>query len=271
MENAIPSLRSELDALKKALKRSEAKVVSQTNIRENTRSTVKKYFDTYRPSLFAKCRDENFLQALDIIMQQLLEYCNARTLLKKYIAIIKKAGIQLNELESICFAATTRATGDGEVVMTSQESAIIKTLDDFCPNAAKSYRQGLQDLKNTQRFSWRGTVAEFREALRETLDKLAPDDNVKAKPDFKFEKNQIQPTMKQKVVFILKNRQVGSATLDTAKSQIDLIEEKTGLFVRSVYRLSSVSTHGEATLNDVKSIRDYVSLIMFELLEIPRH
>jgi len=150
----------------------------------------------------------------------------------------------------------------------AKDNAIIDALQKICPSAADSYAQGLENLKNQQNQSWRGTVDEFREALRETLDTLAPNDKVMAQPGFNLENKQSKPTMKQKAVFILKRRRVGSAVVDTAKKHMDLVEAKTGSFARSVYELCSDSTHGHPTINEAILIRDHVALILSELLEI---
>ncbi|MEW5994259.1 MAG: hypothetical protein AB1744_07675, partial [Candidatus Zixiibacteriota bacterium] len=113
-----------------------------------------------------------------------------------------------------------------------------------------------------------GTVTEFREAMRETLDQMAPDDDVKAQAGFKLEQDRKGPTTKQKVVFILKNRRAGSSEIKTAKSNVDLIEEKTGAFVRTVYDRSSASTHGAPTREEAISIKNYIALILSELLQV---
>ncbi len=124
-------------------------------------------------------------------------------------------------------------------------------------------------MASTERLSWRGTAVEFREALREVLDQLAPDGEVTAQPGFKLEKDRTGPTMKQKVVFILKSRKSGSGALNTAKTQVELIEEKTGAFVRSVYVRSSSSTHGTPSREETLSIKNHVALILSELLQVP--
>lgn len=50
---------------------------------------------------------------------------------------------------------------------------------------ARSYRQAALDLDGEERISWRGTVADLREALREVLDFLAPDAQVMGQPGFR--------------------------------------------------------------------------------------
>ena len=70
------------------------------------------------------------------------------------------------------------------------------------------YNQALVDLGGENRLSWRGPAIDLHEALRETLDHLAPDASVMDQPSFKLEKGVSAPTMKQKVRFILRKRGV---------------------------------------------------------------
>ena len=72
-----------------------------------------------------------------------------------------------------------RSWGIYHQLFTGLEQIIVETLDDFLPSAAQSYRQGVQDLySGVPRFSYRGTACELREALQETLDYLAPDEDI---------------------------------------------------------------------------------------------
>ena len=174
----------------------------------------------------------------------------------------------MGEIELKCLHVNSISLNSEKGGISDQDEAIINTLCDLLPSACKSYEQGLHDLADQKRQSWRGPVVEFRESLREILDQLAPDVEIFKQPSFKLEPDRKGPTMKQKVVFILKSRQVGSAVLDTTKSNVDLIEEKTGAFVRSVYNRSSASTHGISTREEAISIKKHIALILSELLKI---
>ena len=61
--------------------------------------------------------------------------------------------------------------------------------------------------------SYRGTANEIRETLRETLSYLAPDSEVEKQKNFKLEKGHNKPTQKQKVHFILKQRNKTTKTI----------------------------------------------------------
>ena len=119
-----------------------------------------------------------------------------------------------------------------------------------------------------QRLSWRGPATDFREALRECLDHLAPNKEVESNPGFKLETNQEHATMKQKTQYIMKKRELSKAAIKTAKDSIAIIDELVGSFVRSVYTRASVSTHTPTEKREVIRIRDLVRLVLSELLSI---
>lgn len=149
------------------------------------------------------------------------------------------------------------------------DERIIATLDEVCPAAAVSYKQALADIGGPERHSWRGPATDLREALRETLDALAPDKDVQDQPGFKLETNAVRPTMKQKAKYILKNRGRKGGQLSNPETVINNIEDMVGGLVRSVYTRSSVSTHTTTNRDEVVRVHSWVRLVLCELLEIP--
>ena len=136
------------------------------------------------------------------------------------------------------------------------------------PSAATSYRQGLLDLRASDRLSYRGTAAEFREALREVLDHLAPDDTVQSQTGFKLEPGQTKPTMKQKVRFVLSSRGLNKTQQESSEKTTSLVEELSGQVARAVYSRASLATHVQESRHEVGQIKRYVDTILFDLLEI---
>lgn len=149
------------------------------------------------------------------------------------------------------------------------DELIIVSLNDLCPSASLAYQQALIDLSGGDRLSWRGPATDLREALRETLDVLAPDADVMAAAGFKLEAEAKRPTMKQKVRYVLKNRGVPSGAMETPESAVVGIEEFVGSLTRSVYTRSSVSTHTATTRIEATRVLAWVRLVICELLEVP--
>src|SRR5262249_27062872 len=130
------------------------------------------------------------------------------------------------------------------------------------------YEQALRDLMGPERLSWRGPATDLRESLREVLDHLAPDKEVKAQSGFKLEKDQPVPTMKQKVRFLLTRRGHSKSTPETPEVAVQAVEDGVGSFVRSLYTRSSVSTHTPTKRSEVLRIHGYARAALCELLEV---
>jgi Predicted pPIWI-associating nuclease len=145
---------------------------------------------------------------------------------------------------------------------------IVETLRSVVPSAGLSYAQALYDLQSDSCLSWRGPAADLREALRETLDYLAPDDEVAAMAGYRQDPNVNGPTMKQKVHFVLKKRGASKAFTEPAEAATEAIDSTIGTFVRSVYTRSNVSTHTPTQKAEVARTRDFVRVVLCELLEI---
>jgi hypothetical protein len=148
------------------------------------------------------------------------------------------------------------------------DQLIIDALQKDLPSAARSYEQALTDLAGVERLSWRGPATDLREALRETLDHLAPDNEVEKQSDYKHEAETDGPTMKQKVRYVLRKRSATSPTEDSTTSAAEAVEATMGTFVRSVYRRSAVSTHTPTDRTEVFRVRDLVRAVLVELLQV---
>src|SRR5262249_29121066 len=156
------------------------------------RSCVLFYFETARPLLAKLVGEDVTLTTLDNEMQELLRCSQRRALITDYRRLLKRAKEALSELElkSLGRRSITPASGSAE----RHHQRILDMLKKICPSAALSYEQALRDLSDTARKSWRGTAVELREALREVLDVLAPDEDVKGQSGFKLEPDADGPT-----------------------------------------------------------------------------
>lgn len=148
--------------------------------------------------------------------------------------------------------------------LTESEEKILHALTNRLPTAALSYEQALLDLSDLKRVSFRGTAHELREAVREVLDQLAPDEKVKNEPGFKFEKDRTKPTMKQKVRFIFKDRK----RTPTAEDAVDAIAEVVASMARSTYDRGSMSAHTGQSKDEVLKVKRYAEAVLHDILEI---
>jgi hypothetical protein len=251
---------------KAAIARVSTAQISREDVKQNVQGLVDGYFRTDRPILLAELHDEAAFKILDGLMQELLALAQRRSLKRRYLEI-------LSDLERAWRAFELRALTSarpliGEPAFKTHQEAIFQTLQRICPKAAKCYEQALLDLAEPGRMSWRGTVSELREALRELLDHLAPDDSVTKAAGFKLEEGAKGPTMKQKARFVLRARHLSDSDRRPVEEATDTVEENVGAFVRTAYTRSSVSVHTEPSRKDAVSVLRFVELALAELLEL---
>ncbi|HXC41296.1 MAG TPA: hypothetical protein VN667_20355, partial [Burkholderiales bacterium] len=192
---------------------------------------------------------------------------NARRTYLKTIGTLRKELSEFNIL-ALSSPAVPAVQSTASASPSREETLILKTLEALVPSAAASYRQGWSDLVGSERLSYRGTAAEFRESLRETLDQLAPDADVQSQNWYKREDGQTKPTMKQKARYILTSRERNKTQRESAEKILTLIEELSGEVMRAVYNRASLATHIHQSKAEVQKIKRYVDTVLFDLLEI---
>lgn len=265
MNGSTQALSRALEVLSRRIRKIKALHVNRAEDKEAVRGFVKAYFGELRPHVSEDEADSTRLE-LDAQMQNLLRLAQNRATPSDYRKCLLEIRHSVDALELHSVNPLPRARGDSHVG--EQHARLIASLRSVKPSAAIAFEQGLIDLKQTERKSWRGTTVEFREALRETLDALAPDDAVTTQPGYKQEPDTKGPTMKQKAVFILKTRRPKDPQVKAFGDAIDVIEELIGKFVRSVYTRSSVAVHVADSKEEAQKVRDYVALVLGELLEV---
>ena len=254
-----------VEALQRELARLKAKHVNSETDKSAIRSLVDDYFRATRPSISIYPGLRTRLDEVDGFLQQVLSLTHRRTPVTLYRRLLQSCKAALVSLESL---SLTEARPSAGTEQNTVDGRIIETLSSLVPSAASAYRQVLADLGDTQRTSYRGPATDLREALRETLDHLAPDHDVTKQPGFKLETGTNGPTMKQKVRHVLSSRGLSRTLAETPERAADAVDEAVGAFVRSVYSRSSLSTHTPTDRDEVLRVRDWVRVVMCELLQI---
>jgi hypothetical protein len=257
-------IQAELRKVKSALPKPLSKQVHSKKIKDDLKSIVDNYFRVARPILTKGGFSDTELGTVDIQMQELLQLSHTAMTASKFAGTIKVVLATSVNLEASCLTKTTPLIK----ALNASDEKIIETLKALLPSAAASYEQAVIDLQATSRLSWRGPATDLREALRETLDNLAPDKEVQRQSGFKLEKEAKGPTQKQKVRFVLSNRGLGKSATAPTEDAVSGIEEILGSFVRSIYTRSSVSTHTPTQKDEVLRVRDLVRVALSELLAI---
>ena len=266
MPGVIPDFVLKLEQARKDLNKVTSPQLNSQERRDSLRSLVEEYFNSIRPNLLGASEQDEDIGNVDTFMQDLLVLCHKRGGVKTYQSLLSKTRKSLIVLDTRMVMSTS--SGIDPQALDSVDTMIIETLSQVVPSAALSYQQALTDLEADQRLSWRGPATDLREALRETLDHLAPDKEVEAMYGYKKLPDTNGPTMKQKVRYVLKNRDVSKVLSAPAEAATESIDSTVGTFVRSVYTRSSVSTHTPTEKEEVTRIRDFVRVVLCELLEI---
>lgn len=239
--------------------------VNASATRKKAIAVAQQYFRSCRPLLQGIGIDDE-LSVLDQGFENLIQLAsgaNAASSYKKNVKSIRKviprvtARIELSQ----------NVTG-GAGSYNAEDDRIITTLEGLVPSAGLSYQQAIADLSDDSRVSFRGPALELREALRETLDHLAPDNEVMAATGYVQEKERHGPTMKQKVRFILKARGQSKSSSTVPEQTALTIDEMIGTLTRSIYDRSSVATHVASDRKTVAQIRRYVAAILHDILEL---
>ena len=229
------------------------------------------YFNEVRPRLVDALVTTFDAAPLDQAWQELVRLAHGNNARGTYLKLVKRLAAELKEVsvQVLSRAAERQRPAAPFSDLTPAELQVLETLQALLPTAAASYRQGLLDLRADERLSYRGTASEFREALRETLDHLAPDAEVAKQPGFKTEDGQTKPTMKQKARFVLTARGRSKTQTAVAEKTVGVVDGLAGDVVRATYDRASLATHLETTRTEVFRIKRYVDTVLFDLLEIP--
>jgi len=261
---------ADVKALSSLVRRSTSVNVNDKGTKERTIALARQYFEKVRPQVVKSAATPESIAEHDSEWQHLVELAHGNNLRKSYLKTLGAINKGLSKMSMSSFAAPAggASAGGGVHEPSREEALLISTLETLVPSAAASYRQGLADLVGNTRLSYRGTAAEFREALRETLDHLAPDKSVEGESWYKAEQGQSKPTMRQKVRFVLTSRGRNKTQRESAEKSLSLIEELSGDVMRAIYNRASLATHVQESKSEVHKIKRYVDTVMFDLLEI---
>lgn len=257
----VAILLNELDALRKSLAGVSAQQIGSSAIKSHMHEIASQYFSAVQPAI-----QDSETGELNQVFQTLHASSRIHPSTQRCRELVKVARRLLVAVEGKTLAQPVKPKPE---LTSPTDQLIIASLNDLCPAASLAYQQALLDLSGGDRLSWRGPSTDLREALRETLDVLAPDAAVIASPGFKLEGDAKRPTMKQKVRYVLKNRGVASGAMETPESAVVGVEEFVGGLTRSVYTRSSVSTHTATTRTEATRVLAWVRLVICELIEIP--
>lgn len=259
------ALIAEAEKIRRKINASQNQVRSNP-LRDEVRGLAQSFFRQIRLGLVSAGLDGE-VHVLSDLFSELLRLSEAASTKAKYLEVLKTLRAMSPEIVTRLELDRGKSLRP-ELVITAEDEQIINTLRDLVPAAALSYQQALADLADDNRVSFRGPALELREALRETLDHLAPDKEVEAMDGYKPDPERKGPTMKQKVRFIRSARGLSKSSGAVPEQTATTIDELVGSLTRSVYDMSSVATHVAKERKAVVRIKLYVVAVLHEMLEI---
>jgi hypothetical protein len=259
---------AELVGLTDHLRGGRVNGLAEADSRDACVSLARAYFERVRPGLAAEIGENASLPSLDKRWQTVIRLAHGKKPRKVYVAALEAIREQLVEL-TVATLSNPKRPSQNVVLINKEEARIVETLEQILPNAAKSYRQGITDIGDVGRISFRGAACEFRECLREVIDYFAPDGEVMAESGFKLEPERKTPTTKQKIRFIRRKRRRASQ-LEVTEEAVDVIrlDDAAGALARSVQSRAAATAHAHHERDEVRSVKRYADAILCDLLEI---
>ncbi len=240
--------------------------VNSAPVRDEAKQIAQFYFRRAVPRLVPL----NLGKQVDVLtqaFQSLLHLSDGRNALSSYKKQVKRIRKAIPGITGQIELLIGEAKPSGDEA-SKDEKKIIGTLEKLVPSAALSYQQALADLLDGKRVSFRGPALELREALREVLDHIAPDEAVEKSDGYKREDKRTGPTMRQKVRFILKTRGQSKSSSATPENATEAIDELIGNLARSVYERTNVATHVAMERPQVVRLKRYVDAVLYDILEL---
>jgi hypothetical protein len=263
-------LRERAELLQQDISRIKAVNVNARDVRSEAELLASDYFRTCRPLLLADGLSAEECSGLDAHAQSLTRLAQGRNARKSYVKALHALRKEMARVEVLrlgALAKSTEVAPSAKAALTTVEAKIAGTLHSILPSAALSYEQACRDL-GEDRKSYRGTAVELREALREVLDRLAPDEEVKKMAGFKPETQNGSPSMRQKARYILKARDVSETSAKAPEDTVSVVDEAAASLVRSTYQLGSLGTHINTERGRVRQLKMYVDTVLCEMLKI---
>jgi hypothetical protein len=149
--------------------------------------------------------------------------------------------------------------------ISSRVAYILDRLRKLEGSLADSFEQALQDLNDHTRLSYIGPSGEVREVLRATVQKLAPDDEVRAQPWFVGiqQGGKTNPSQAERTRLAVQKR---GGSKDQVKGLDDLIDMLVGQIGRQTYSAGSSALHAGAARDKARKLIGWVWALLDEVL-----
>lgn len=274
-ENPWVKFSQTLKGLEILLKKSRTLHVNSVKELKEVKNFMFLYFRELRPLILEKDLETITMDGYFEVLQNISSKRSSRFTYIDLLKKIQKKFLEL-ELQNEYSAPGDKSKPVKNPAISGVENKIHQTLNRIDPAIAASYMQLLIDINEDNKTSFKGTVHELREVLREVLARLAPDNEVEKSKGFKLEDKCFKPTMRQKVLFIFNQRGSSKDEKDIAVASvtpIELGEDAVAGLARTVYTSGSTSAHTSSVSSirgHIVQLKMYLDAVLCHLLEINR-
>jgi Hsp70 protein len=153
-----------------------------------------------------------------------------------------------------------------EISLNPDDRRILREVERLDPVIALSFQQFLADI-NASRLSYKGTACELRAVIELTLDKLAPEEEVKKK--YKPDPQSGRVSYSNRARYILEERRTRDVQeVKKCAEAVSVIDENVGNILRGVHKRASTVVHTGAAdeVQELQRLHRYFRAIMTDLL-----
>lgn len=149
--------------------------------------------------------------------------------------------------------------------LSGRDLEVLARLRALSPSLADSLDQALRDLNDSTRTSYMGPAGELREVMRATIQKLAPDDEVRKQTWYKGipQGNKTNPSQAERTRYAVQ-KQRGSE--EQARELDGLIDQSIAKVTRETYASGSSALHAGTAQKQVRKLTGWVFAVLDEVL-----
>lgn len=162
-------------------------------------------------------------------------------------------------------ARRAEAVVPARAALSGRDVEVLARLRAVSPSLADSLDQALRDLNDPTRSSYMGPAGELREVMRATIQRLAPDDNVRKQPWYKGiqQGSRTNPSQAERTRYAVQ-QQRGSE--DQARELDALIDQSIAKITRETYASGSSALHAGAAQKQVRKLTGWIFAVLDEVL-----
>ncbi len=254
-----------LDRLSRGINRNKRKDVRSPELKSHCVAVIDTWFKNIKPYLEETGAKDNVFKQIDELLALLLSLTTKISLVKKYKTLIKQIKKTYNS--DVYIPLKTRTKPVLTPRAESQDIETVKKLLQAYPALEDGYNQVLNDLKDPNRLSYKGTANELREVLRGVLVELAPNTEVCKQALYKQEKDAEGPTRKQRVKYILQNRKGSKNENQVFSNTHDLFDEIFSRVVITAYDRANEASHRQKQKQEIEKLLSYFNVLIRDLAQ----